>query len=300
MRPIPTACRLDGKPIESSKCRRSATSSTSPAVGMLFLGMRGRRSAAGRRAGRLGARGDRRHAGHVRHRQADRACSRRASARAAPSTSKSPGPTSRRSSAWRASETMGASADRRSGRAVPFPKPSADLSAPELHIVPRWDQAADLGVTAAELGYAVNALVDGAYAGDYNLGGDKIDLSIVGNDDRAKTAQDVRGLSILHARRASRHAGIGRRRRSPRAGPSRSIAANGCGRSPSQVTPPPEMPIEEAMVNIQEQDRRADRSRSDATRASIKSTSPARPTSCNRPGCRSAGTCCWPSSSPIW
>jgi len=81
--------------------------------------------------------------------------------------------------------------------AIPFPKPSADLSSPELHIIPRWDQAADLGFSAADLGYAVNALVDGAYAGDYNLGGDKIDLSIVGSEHRAKTTADVRSLSLF-------------------------------------------------------------------------------------------------------
>ena len=35
-------------------------------------------------------------------------------------------------------------------------------------------------VTAADLGYTVDALVDGAYATDYYLGGDKIDLTIIG------------------------------------------------------------------------------------------------------------------------
>src|SRR5207249_9284528 len=61
-----------------------------------------------------------------------------------------------------------------------FPQPSLDLSNPEIHIVPKLDQAADLQLTAADLGYAVDALVDGAYATDYFSGGDKIDLRIVG------------------------------------------------------------------------------------------------------------------------
>ena len=38
-----------------------------------------------------------------------------------------------------------------------------------------------MGVTTAELGYTVNALVDGAYASDYYIGGRKIDLTIMGN-----------------------------------------------------------------------------------------------------------------------
>ena len=131
------------------------------------------------------------------------------------------------------------------------PKPSADLSAPELHIVPRWDQAADLGITAAEMGYAVNALVDGAYAGDYNLEGDRIDLAIVGNEQRAKSAQDVRGLSIhtpegrtvsleavADVVAASGPEQINRRERL------RAITV--------QVSPPAAMPIEDAMLRIQE------------------------------------------------
>jgi HAE1 family hydrophobic/amphiphilic exporter-1 len=131
----------------------------------------------------------------------------------------------------------------------PMPKPSADLSAPELHIKPRWDQAADLGMTAAELGYAINAMIDGAYAGDYNFSGDQIDLSIVGNERTAKTVQDVRGLSIstpqgrtvtlesvADVELSSGPEQINRRERQ------RAITVS--------VTPPPEMAIEDAMNRI--------------------------------------------------
>ncbi|HEX6987008.1 MAG TPA: AcrB/AcrD/AcrF family protein, partial [Planctomycetaceae bacterium] len=52
------------------------------------------------------------------------------------------------------------------------PVPSLDLSSPEVHVDPKLVQAAQMGVSAADLGYTVNALVDGAYAGDYFLGGD--------------------------------------------------------------------------------------------------------------------------------
>jgi HAE1 family hydrophobic/amphiphilic exporter-1 len=76
------------------------------------------------------------------------------------------------------------------------PVPSLDLSSPELHVLPKWDQAADSGVNAVDLGYTVNALIDGAYAADYYMGGDKIDLTIVGNADFAINTQDLRALSI--------------------------------------------------------------------------------------------------------
>ena len=67
----------------------------------------------------------------------------------------------------------------------PEPRPveprSLDLS--------KLEQAADIQVSAADLGYAVDALVDGAYATDYYTGGDKIDLRIMAEDRFAKSSQ---------------------------------------------------------------------------------------------------------------
>lgn len=76
------------------------------------------------------------------------------------------------------------------------PIPSLDLSSPELHVVPIPEKAAQLGVNAASLGYAVNALVDGAYAGDYWHEGNKIDLVLFGAEDYARHTQDVKSLPI--------------------------------------------------------------------------------------------------------
>ena len=86
------------------------------------------------------------------------------------------------------------------GQVVPgsmaFPIPSLDLSSPEIHVVPKWDQAADMGLSKSELDYAVNALVDGAYAGDYFIGGDKVDLTIIGEGQFIERTQDLKGLPI--------------------------------------------------------------------------------------------------------
>jgi hydrophobic/amphiphilic exporter-1 (mainly G- bacteria), HAE1 family len=65
-----------------------------------------------------------------------------------------------------------------------------------VHILPKWDQAADMNISAAELGYAVDALVDGAYATDYFLGGDKIDLRIKGEDELSNQTQNIASLPI--------------------------------------------------------------------------------------------------------
>jgi len=77
-----------------------------------------------------------------------------------------------------------------------YPLPSLDLSNPEVHVVPRWDKAADMGVTAADLGYAVDSFVDGAYAGDFFIGGDKIDLRIIGQQRFAGRMQDLESLPV--------------------------------------------------------------------------------------------------------
>ncbi len=130
------------------------------------------------------------------------------------------------------------------------PIPSLDLSSPELHIVPKLVQAAQMGVTSADLGYTVNALVDGAYATDYFLQGDKIDLSIIGKIDLSSSSQDVRALPIAtpigsliplgalaDVELASGPEQINHRERE------RAITI--------EVSPPPEISLEEAMSKIQ-------------------------------------------------
>jgi len=76
------------------------------------------------------------------------------------------------------------------------PVPSLDLSSPELHIEPKLVQAAEMGISSADLGYTANALVDGAYAGDYFLEGKKIDLTIIGETNFADSTQKIGALPI--------------------------------------------------------------------------------------------------------
>ncbi|MBA2114900.1 efflux RND transporter permease subunit [Bremerella alba] len=76
------------------------------------------------------------------------------------------------------------------------PVPSLDLSSPELHIEPKLVQAAEMGVSSADLGFTANALIDGAYAGDYFLDGKKIDLTIMGETNFADSTQKIGGLPI--------------------------------------------------------------------------------------------------------
>jgi HAE1 family hydrophobic/amphiphilic exporter-1 len=130
------------------------------------------------------------------------------------------------------------------------PVPSLDLSSPEVHIRPKLLQAADMRVSSADLGYAANALIDGAYAGDYYLEGKKIDLTIIGEERFATNTQDVEALPIAtplgqlvplgalaHVQLASGPEQINHRERV------RAITI--------EVSPPPQVPLEDAMGLIQ-------------------------------------------------
>lgn len=79
------------------------------------------------------------------------------------------------------------------------PIPGLDLSSPELHVLPKLEKAAELGVSTSEIGYSVNALVDGAFAGDYWHDGRRIDLVIYGDDNYARRTQDLQNLPISTA-----------------------------------------------------------------------------------------------------
>ena len=135
-------------------------------------------------------------------------------------------------------------------KAQALPLPSLDLSSPEVHAKPRWEQAAELGLSADEIGYAIDALVDGAYATDFFVGGDKIDLSIVGREDLAQRTQDLESLPI--ATRTGRVVSLGAvADLSLQSGPEQINRRERQRAITIQVSPPPEMALEDAMQKIQ-------------------------------------------------
>ncbi len=77
------------------------------------------------------------------------------------------------------------------------PIPSLELGSPELQIRPRLEHATELGLTSADIGYITDALVDGAYAGDYWHQGDKIDLVVFGQSKYIKRTQDLENIFIF-------------------------------------------------------------------------------------------------------
>ncbi len=133
-----------------------------------------------------------------------------------------------------------------------IPVPSLDLNSPEVHINPKLVQAAEMGVSSSELGYAANALIDGAYAGDYYLEGDKIDLTIMGDVSRARQSQDIEALPI--ATRLARVVPLGALADvSIEYGPEKVQHRERLRAITIQVSPPPEMALQDAMEIINTQ-----------------------------------------------
>ena len=131
------------------------------------------------------------------------------------------------------------------------PVPSLDLSNPEVHIRPKLVQAADMGVSTSELGYAANALVDGAYSGDYYERGDKIDVTIKGREAFAQNIQSLKAMPIVtpYGQLVPLEALAEVKESS---GPEQINHREKLRAITIEVSPPREVPLQEAMAIIQE------------------------------------------------
>ncbi len=76
------------------------------------------------------------------------------------------------------------------------PIPSLDLGNPEVQVVTDRVRASEAGVSNQELGFMVNALVDGAIVSEYQLDGDEIDLTLRGKDNYASRTHEIEDLMI--------------------------------------------------------------------------------------------------------
>lgn len=149
---------------------------------------------------------------------------------------------------------LGAEAIQKVNRLMPDaqtrPVPSLDLSMPEIHINPRLVQAAELGVSSRELGFAANALVDGAYAGDYYLDGRKIDITLMGVGTYSDSTEKIERLPIAtptgHLVPMSTLASV-----EWRSGPEQIYRRERNRAIAVEVSPPNNIPLEEAIAMIE-------------------------------------------------
>ncbi|MFQ5817654.1 MAG: efflux RND transporter permease subunit [Terriglobia bacterium] len=76
------------------------------------------------------------------------------------------------------------------------PIPSLDLGNPEVRVLTHRRRAADVAISNRELGFAVNALVDGAKVSDYQHEGREIDLMLRGKDEYATRTHELEMIPI--------------------------------------------------------------------------------------------------------
>ena len=132
-----------------------------------------------------------------------------------------------------------------------LPKPSLDLSSPEVQLVPRFEQAADMQLDARQLGYMVDCLVDGGYATDYFLDSDRIDLVIKGDERFVTRTQDLRNLPVVTPGGQLVPLESVAEVREFSSGPEQILHRERERAITVQVSPPPRMPLEEAQERIQ-------------------------------------------------
>ena len=132
-----------------------------------------------------------------------------------------------------------------------LPKPSLDLSSPEVQLVPRLEQAADMRLDTRQLGYMVDCLVDGGYATDYFLDNDRIDLVIKGDERFVTRTQDLRSLPVVTPGGQLVPLESVAEIREYSSGPEQILHRERERAITVQVSPPPQMPLEEAQERIQ-------------------------------------------------
>jgi HAE1 family hydrophobic/amphiphilic exporter-1 len=76
------------------------------------------------------------------------------------------------------------------------PIPSLDLGNPEVQLILNKERASDVGITNQELGFMLNALVDGATISEFQINGDEIDLTLRGEDQYASHTHEIEDLII--------------------------------------------------------------------------------------------------------
>ena len=92
---------------------------------------------------------------------------------------------------------VASTAYRRAGEIFEDPRIQADpptltLSQPLIEVRPKWDRAAELGMTADDVGFTVAALTDGAYVGEFFRDDEKIDIYFY-SKDALRTELDTLG-----------------------------------------------------------------------------------------------------------
>jgi len=85
------------------------------------------------------------------------------------------------------------------GQGYGYPQPDPGNFAqgrPEVQIIPDREKAADLGLDVSDLGFIVETAVEGAFVGEYNDRGDRIDMALTVSGARESSTEQVAEMPI--------------------------------------------------------------------------------------------------------
>ncbi len=131
------------------------------------------------------------------------------------------------------------------------PIPGLDLGNPEMRVIPNRDRLSRLGMTTADLGRTVDALVDGAKASNYRLYGDEIDLVVKADEAKLKRTQELANLPIQTPRGERVTLGSLAEIRLEE-GPTQINHIDSERAITIQVIPPKKIPLETAMATVRD------------------------------------------------
>lgn len=77
------------------------------------------------------------------------------------------------------------------------PRPGLELGAPEIRVLPDPVRLADNGVSARELGLTVDAFNDGLRVAEVTVGGERIDLMLMGREGNVTETQGITALPVV-------------------------------------------------------------------------------------------------------
>ncbi|MBW3567909.1 MAG: efflux RND transporter permease subunit, partial [Proteobacteria bacterium] len=116
------------------------------------------------------------------------------------------------------------------------------LAQPLIEIRPDWDRVSELGMDTADIGYAVAALTDGAFADEFFLGDDKIDIYLYGSEGTGATLANLEDIPIVTPRGPQPLSSLARIEESVNTGSVRRV--NGRRTVTLNVIPPREIALE--------------------------------------------------------
>jgi multidrug efflux pump subunit AcrB len=129
------------------------------------------------------------------------------------------------------------------------PAPTLNMSQPMAYVRPDWDRAAELQVSQSELGYTLWAYSDGAFADEFFLDDDKLDIYLFSTEGTVNQPADLEQV-MLHTASGSLVPLAALARVEERVGAASIPRVNGLRTVTLRIIPPPAMALETGAATV--------------------------------------------------